>query len=227
MNLAAIIKARTIGFIEIEELNTSGRVRLVDIVPEIVKRYDFKVFPTKIEDFDLIDKGVVFASGRLGDIVIDELKIYSGLTYVESLSTTEDSRKVLLDLLEWGAEELGLTYTEGMIRHWAYVSNITFTSEFPLIKALSSPLDKIAEKIGKKVSEFFGEEIIYQPMNFSVGHDPRTRKNGIAPFSIEQRGNVKFDDNKFFSAAPLPTELHLEYLREIEKAAQASWHESR
>ncbi|WP_158820335.1 hypothetical protein [Granulicella sp. S156] len=227
MNLAAIVKARTLGFIEIDELNTSGRVRLADIVPEIAKRYDFKIFPTKIEDFDLNDKGVVFASGRLGGIVIDELKIYSGLIYVESLSTTEDSHKILIDLLEWGAENLGLTYTDGMIRHWAYVSHISFNTDFPLIKALSSPLDKIAEKTGKKVSELFGEEIVYHPMNFVVGHDPRTRKYGIAPFSIQQRAGIKFDDNKFFSEAPLPTELHIEYLREIEKAAQDEWHKSR
>jgi hypothetical protein len=227
MNLAAILKARTLAFIDVNELNQRGRIRFSDLVPAIVERYSFQSFPTKWEDFDLSDKGVSFRSGRMGDVVIDELKIYSGLSYVESLSNTDDSRLVLIDLLEWGARDLGLTYTDGVIKHWAYISQISFTSEFPLLRSLSSPLDRIAHRTGKKVSEFFGEEISYYPMNFVAGHDPRVRKNGIAVFSVQQRAGVKFGENKFFSEAPLPTDVHLDFLREIESEAMGLKIESR
>lgn len=221
MQLAAIIKARTLAFIELDELNQKGKLRLADIVPAIVKRYEFLSYPTKIEDFDVDEKGVTFKSGRMDDIVIDELKVYSGLTYVETLSSTEDSRTVLLDLMEWGAKELGLTYTPGMIRRWAYVSDLSFFTDFPLLRTLSSPLDNLALKTGQHISEIFGEDIVYHPMNFVVGHDPRVRKNGIAPFSIGHRVNSKFEDNKYFSEAPLPTDVHLTFLSELEDEVKA------
>ena len=51
----------------------------------------------------------------------------------------------------------------------------------------------------------------------NIGHDPLTRKNSIAGISIEHRANVKFSDNKFFSEAPLPTDLHIKFLQELEK----------
>lgn len=220
MQLAAITKARTLAFIDIDELNRQGRVRLADIVPAIVKRYDFMAYPTKFEDFDLNDKGVTFSSGRLGEVVIDLVKVYSGLIYVETPSSTEDSRKVILDMLEWGAKELGLTYKEGMIRHWAYVSQVTFFSDLPLLRAVSRPLEKLARKTSEEISKIFEEEITYHPINLVVGHDPALRKNGIASFTIQQRANVKFRDNKFFSEAPLPTETHLKFLAELEADAQ-------
>jgi hypothetical protein len=217
MRIAAVTKARALGFIEIDELNRNGRIRLADVVPALVKRYGFLIYPTKIEDFDVNDKGMTFGSGRLNDIVIDELKIYSGAIYAETLSSTDDSRTVLLDILEWGANELELTYTAGMIKRWAYVSDITFYTDFPLLRSLSSPLDKLARKTGDQVTEIFGEDIVYHPMNFVVGHDPRVRKHGIAGFTIQQRVNTKFDENKYFSEAPLPTAVHLKFLAELEE----------
>lgn len=216
MQVAAIIKARTLAFIDIDELNRHGKIRFSDILPPIVARYDFQSFPTKAEDFDVNDKGVAFGSGRIGDIVIDVLKIYSGLIYVETLSSTEDSRKVILDMLEWGATALQLTYSEGMIRHWAYVSQLTFFSDLPLLRALSAPLDNLAQKTSRYISEVFKQEITYHPINMVVGHDPALRKNAIASFTIQQRVNVDFGDNKFFSEAPLPTEVHVKFLEELE-----------
>jgi hypothetical protein len=215
MQLAAIVKARTLAFIEIDELNRRGNVRLADIVPAIVKRYDFMSYPAKIEDFDMKDKGVTFASGRLADIVIDTVVVYSTVIYVETLSSTEDSRKVLLDILEWGAKELNFTYRHGMISRWAYVSHITFFTDFPLMRTLSSPLNDLAQKTSEQVSEFFGEDIAYQPMTITVGHDPRLRQHAIAPFSIQQRANVRFEANKYFSESPLPTDVHIRFLEDF------------
>jgi hypothetical protein len=215
MQVAAIIKARTLAFLEIDELNRNGSLRLTDIVPALVKRYDFSTYPTKVGDFNLTE-GVAFTSGRRADIVIDTFKIYPSVIYVETLSSTEDSRRVILDILEWGAKELNLSYTDGMIARWAYVSHVTFFSDFPLLKAFSAPLDNLARKTSEQVSDIFGEDVAYHPMNFIIGHDPRLRRDAIAPFSIQQRANVKFDDNRYFSEAPLPTEMHIKFLEELE-----------
>jgi hypothetical protein len=222
MQLAAIIKARTLAFIEIDGLNKHGKIRLADLVSPIVSRYDFKSYPAKLEDFDVEGKGIEFLSGRLGDIVIDQFKIYSGLIFVETLSSTEDSRKVILDMLQWGKEDMGMTVDDRTIRQWAFVSHVTFFSEVSLLRDMSSPLGKLAEKTGRFVSDIFGESLTYHPLNFVVGHDPAARKNGIASFSIQQRANIPFRENKFFSEAPLPTDIHLRFLQELEADVMGS-----
>lgn len=216
MHFTAIIKARTLVFLDLDELNSNGKVRLVDVIPEIVKRYDFKSFPTKFEEVDIADKGASFKSGKIENIVIDELKIYSGLTYVETLSSTQDSALVLKDILSWGKENLGLTYSEDMLKHWAYVSQVSFTTDYPLLSRLSPPINNLAKKIGTKVSSIFDQDLNYEPLNLVIGHDPQIRKNPIAAFTISRRANTPFADNKYFSEAPLPTDAHIKFLQELE-----------
>ena len=216
MKLAAVIKARTLAFLDIHELNRGGAIRFADIVPKIVDRYGFLAFPEKFEDFDFAEKGVVFHSGRLSDVVIDKLKIFSGVLYVETLSSTDDSQRVIIDMMTWGRDELGFTSGEEIIRNWAYVSQITFFSSLSMIRAASSPLDKLAAKTGAEVSKIFNETIVYHPLSITIGHDPSSRRNTVSSFLIQQRASVPFEDNKFFSEAPLPTQIHLQFLNELE-----------
>jgi hypothetical protein len=42
------------------------------------------------------------------------------------------------------------------------------------------------------------------------------RKYGIASFSITRRAEARFSENKYFSEAPLPTDLHLKLLEQFE-----------
>jgi hypothetical protein len=221
MELAAVLKARALAFLDIDELNKNGKLRFVDVIAPIVQRYDFKAYPTKLDEINS-ENGATFSSGRLGDIVVGELKVYPGLTYVETLSSTDDSQKVVEDLLNWGTSNLGFTTDKRTIRHWAYVSQLTFYSDIPLLQALSSPIEHLAQKTGQFVSQIFGEKLTYHPLNFVVGHDPAVRKNGIASFTIQPRLNVNFEQNKFFSEAPLPTNVHLQFLRELEEEAKKS-----
>jgi hypothetical protein len=216
MQLAAIIKARTLAFLDIHELNKEGAIRFADIVPKIVDRYGFLAFPGKFEDFDFDEKGVVFNSGRLRDVVIDKLKIFSGVIYVETLSSTDDSQRIIIDMMTWGRDELGFTSGEEIIRHWAYVSQVTFFSKLSLIRAVSSPIDRLAAKTGAEVSKIFNETIVYHPFSITIGHDPTSRRNTVSSFLIQQRASVPFEDNKFFSEAPLPTKIHLKFLSELE-----------
>jgi hypothetical protein len=215
MHVTAILKARAVALIYIDELNLSGKVHFPDIVSPLVEKYGFLTYPTKPEDFDS-EKGIKFGSGRSGDRVIDLLAIYTGIITLETLSSTSDSRDVLEGILRWGTEKLGLTYKDGMIRHWGYISQISFNSDFPLLSSLSKPLQNLAQKTGKAVSGFFGETLPYEIAKVNVGHDPTARSNPIAGVTIEHRATVPFKENRFFSEAPLPTDLHIQYLNELE-----------
>lgn len=215
MQVTAILKARAVALIYMDELNLSGKLRFADIVTPLVEEYGFLTYPTKTEDFDS-EKGIRFRSGKKADKVIDLLALYTGLITLETLSSTSDSREVLEDILEWGTKKLGLTYKDGMIRHWGYISQISFNTDFPLLSSLSRPLQNLAQKAGAAVSGFFGEGLTYEIAKVNVAHDPLTRMSAIAGITIEHRANAPFGENRFFSEAPLPTELHIQFLNELE-----------
>lgn len=221
MRVTAILKARAVALIHVDELNLLGKVRFSDIVSPLVEKYGFLTYPTKPEDFDP-EKGIKFHQGKSGDKVIALLDIYPGLITLETLSSTTDSRNVLEDILKWGSEKLGLTYKAGMIRHWGYISQISFSSDFPLLSSLNKPLQNLARKTGEAVSGFFGENLPYDVGKIIVGHDPMVRKSSIASITVEHRVDTPFGENRFYSESPLPTELHIKFLEELESEIQDS-----
>ncbi len=215
MRLASVSKARALALIEIDEFNLGGKVRFADCVLPIVERYGFMVFPREAKEFDLADKGVRFESGKADGVTIDSLVIYAGALFIDTFSSTADSQRILLEMLEWGRATFGLTYTPGMIQKWAYISQIVFYTDFPLLASLSPPLQRLAEKTSAVTEKLFGG-LLYEPSSVMIGHDPMVRKNGIASLFIQHRINSRFADNKYFSEAPLPTDLHIKFLEEFE-----------
>lgn len=215
MKLSAVILARVLGYIEIVDLSPRGKVFLPELVPEIVQRFNFQKFPKTFEEFDE-SKGIEFHEGKIGNKVIQKFVIWNTLLVVETRSSTADSKQILEDMLVWGAEKFGLNYRPGMIKRFAYVSDITFYSDVPLL-SVSSTLTKLAMKASDAVTEIWQEPVHYEPVNLIVGHDPMARKYAIAPFSIARRAEARFSENKYFSEAPLPTDVHLKLLEEYEK----------
>lgn len=203
-----------LGFIETFDLSPKGTVFWPELVPEIVQRYRFQKFPKALEEFDE-QKGVQFIEGKWGDKVIQKVDIYNSLMVVETRSNTDDSKQLLEEMLLWGAAKFGLNYKSGMIKRWAYVSDVTVYSDVPLLN-VSPVLSRMAERCSKALTDIWHEPVQYEPLNLIVGHDPSARKNPIAPFSITRRAESRFSDNKYFSEAPLPTDMHLALLQEYE-----------
>jgi hypothetical protein len=215
LQLSAIILARALGYIELFDLSPRGKTFFPDIVPEIVKRYNFQKFPKTPEELDE-SKGVEFLEGKAGNKVIQKFAVWSTLLVVETRSNTAESKQILEDILAWGAEKFGLNYKPGMIKRFAYVSTLTFHSDAPILGA-SPALNKLAATTSEAVSEIWQEPIRYDPTVVTIGHDPLTRKYGIASLTIQRRAEARFSENKYFSEAPLPTDLHLKLLEQYEK----------
>lgn len=215
MQLASIILARVLGFIETADLDQRGKVFNPDFVQEVVKRYKFQKFPKTLEEFDET-KGVVFEEGKIGNKVIQKFTIFNTVFVLETRSSTNDSKQILEEMLAWGAAKFGLNYNPGGIKRFAYVSDVTFYTDVPILGAACQPLLDLAAKTSAAVSEIWQDQVKYYPANLAVGHDPLTRKNGIAAFTITYRAETKFSENKYFSEAPLPTDTHLALLEEFE-----------
>jgi hypothetical protein len=214
VKLAAVVLARVLGYIEAIDLNPRGTLFYPELTQELVQRYRFQKFPQKLEDFDE-SKGVEFHQGKWGDKVIQKLVIWNTIIVLETRSNTTDSKEILEEMLSWATGRFGLNYKPGMIKRFAYVSDLTFHSDAPLFAA-NSAAKRLAEEAGKAVSEIWQEPIKYEPLGIAVGHDPLSRKYGIASFTISYRAEAKFSENKYFSEAPLPTDKHIALLEEFE-----------
>jgi hypothetical protein len=214
VQLSAVLLARVLGFIEIFDLSPRGKIFLPELVPEIVKRYNFQKFPKTLEEFDAA-KGIEFLDGKFRDKVILKFVIWNTLLVVETRSSTDDSKQIMEEMLSWGADKFGLNYKPGMIKRFAYISDLTFHSDWEFLNA-NPALTSLAEKTSEVLSEIWQEPVHYEPSVLTIGHDPLARKNGIAAFTIQHRAESKFSENKYFSEAPLPTDVHLKLLEEFE-----------
>lgn len=215
LELASIILARTLAYVESFDLNPRGKIFYPDLVQALVERYKFQTIPKTPEEFDE-GKGIVFADGRFGSKVIYKFTIFNTLLTLETRSNTSDSQELINELLAWAAKKFGLTYAPEMIKHYGYISDLTFYSDVPLLGAACQPLIDLATKTGSALSDIHKEPFDYYPANLAVGHDPLARKNGIAPFTITRRAETRWTENKYFSEAPLPTDMHIAFLEEFE-----------
>ena len=215
MQLASVILARAIAYVESFDLNPRGKVFYPELVQSLVERYKFQKFPKGSDEFDE-SKGVVFEDGKFGSKIIQKFTIFTTLLALETRSNTADSQQLIEDMLIWAAKKFGLAYVPGMIKHFGYISDLTFYSDVPILGAACQPLIDLAAKTGAALSEIHKEPFEYYPANLAVGHDPLSRKNGIAPFTITHRAEARYSENKYFSEAPLPTDIHIAFLEEFE-----------
>lgn len=216
MERAAVILARCIAFVETYDLSPVGRIFFPDVVREVASRYEFQKFPKEYSEFDET-KGVEFFEGRREHETILKLVIYNNGILVDTRSNTSSSQEIIGEALNWAKERFGLTYKPSMISRFAYVSQLTFHSEITL-DTLNPILKRVAGRISSAVSEMHKERLDYQTTGLIIQHDQLKRKNPIAGFTITPRVETPLSEHKYFSEAPLPTDLHWELLGEFEAA---------
>ena len=203
------------AWVEPADLNPRGAVFYPDLTKALVARYKFQKFPEKLEDFDE-SKGVTFSVGRLGDAVIEQLVIYTFGIALDTRISTQESRRLLEEAFEWGRKELGFAYKPDMVKRWQYASQVTFRSTAPMT-GTNSAVGKLAASVAKVVTDTTGENLKYDVAILSIDYDQLTRKHPLGRFSIQRRDNTPFSENKYFSDAPLPTDIHIQLLEQFEK----------
>jgi hypothetical protein len=203
------------AWVEPIDFNPRGSVFYPDLTKALVSRYRFQKFPEKLEDFDE-SKGVIFGAGRLGNVVIEQFVLYSYGIMVDTRISTQESKRVLVEAFEWGSKELGLAYKPDTVKRWQYASQVTFRSSAPMAGA-SSAIGNLVTGIAKGVAEVMGEDLKYDLSILSIDYDQLTRKHPLGRFSIQRRDNTPFSENKYFSDAPLPTDIHIRLLEQFEK----------
>ena len=120
-------------------------------------------------------------------------------------------------MMNWLRDDQGATFNESQIRRWRHINQVLFQTDFPILAEFSKPLAALARRTNAVVSDLFGEDMGYRPQSVQIGHDPSARKNGVAGLQIFHRGGIPYRANRYYSEAPVPTEIHWELLEEFEK----------
>lgn len=212
MQLAAILSAKAMALVEPVELNKYGKVFFPDLAKALVARYNFQTTPQPSAD---PSKGLTFGIGRFGKTSIEELILYPFGILLSTRTSTAESRGLLENAFEWGTKELGLDTIR--VRRWQYESQVLFHSNVPLT-ALNPAAQIVADVLEKNALEVTGDELKYEMTAATWEIDLLARKYSLGRFSIQRRDNTPFSENKFFSDAPLPTDIHLKVLEQFEAA---------
>ncbi len=206
--------SRVLAFVDTADLSPTAGINAPEFVREIAKQFQFQKYPQTLEELDPL-KGMTFLTGRIGKRTISKFVIWSNVLVIETRSNTTEAKALLEEIILWSAAKFNLTYAPEMITRYAYISDLSFYSEAPILSV--SPLwENIARKTSAALTEIWKEPIHYEPFEFKIGHDPLVRKWEIAPFQITRRVEHKFTENKYFSEAPLTTDMHVALLEEYE-----------
>ena len=213
MELIAINLARLVAFAELESWDPFGKASTLEAIQKFAMRFSFSVSPVSFEQLDF-EKGVELSAGKLGNINIDKVTIYTNGIVIDTRSSTNDSVAVFTDIVDLAKVAFGSTI-RFQRRH--FVSKIVFTSEMKLIK-LHPALQKISDKLAASASADMKHTFVYEPTALMINLDPSQVKLAPSSFSIERRAEIPFSENTYFSGAPLQTEEHIELVKEFEAA---------
>jgi hypothetical protein len=214
MQLASVPLARVLGYIEGTELNPRGSVFFPELIDRIAERLEFQKYPHTVEEMNE-EKGVEFLEGRWNGVNVNKFVIFTGALIVETSTSTADSERILEEALVWAASEVGLNYKPGMIKRKQYISDLVFYSDIQML-AVHPAFDNLQKAVTDAGERYLWQRREYALSHFALDFDHTLTPLISAPFSIQRRGNALFSDNKYFSEAPFPTDVHIKIVEQLE-----------
>ncbi|MCY4132264.1 MAG: hypothetical protein OXF39_06410 [Nitrospira sp.] len=219
MKLQSVILARSIWLFPTEDLNPQGK-SLLPILKPLIERYRFLVYPKTAEQ--LTGNEMKFEEGQFlgkdGNSVSISLNIYRDGFVADTRASTDDSDSFLHDLLGWLHSEQGLLQYDTMvqIRKKLYASALFVTCD-QLENNLYPGLHDFMEDMSRR-APLSGGNLPVQITGLSFGYDPGNSTSEAYDFKFERAVKTPFDENRYYSWAPFPTEMHLSLLEKLEEA---------
>jgi hypothetical protein len=208
MELVSIESCRVLYLTQV--YRPAGQLFLPAAAEKLISRYSFAKPPSTIDD---LSKDVVtFSIGAFGDIAINELTIYPDGLVAASKSNTGKIKAFIADLLEWTKKEFGLIELDIIPKRTYYESAIVVRAVSDVLRVFK-PMHAAAAALRKRLPDANA----YEPYAFSLDVDGTRTSRRLIRFTLERRIGVPFEENVFFSIAPLETDDHIEFLGELEK----------
>jgi hypothetical protein len=207
MTLLNIRTARAIWILDSRDLNPRG-ADMAPLLIAIKDRYKFQASPKPGEEFDQAS-GIVFSNGSFSGNIITKATIFADGIVVETAQSTDLSEQFLADALQFLSTQFGLIYSPEMVQRKIYLSEVIVKAEKNL-NQFFAPMGVIAQQL----SQFTG--LSFEPFGFRFGIDTTMSTARPSLFTFEREVQKPFNQNRYYSSAPLPTNNHLELLNKLE-----------
>jgi len=92
---------------------------------------------------------------------------------------------------------------------------MTFHSDVPILE-IHAILRRLCDVLSEEVNANMGQPLRYEATGINLVYDHMTTSFGPAAFSVQRREGVPFSDNKYYSAAPVKTQIHIGLIEELE-----------
>jgi hypothetical protein len=199
------------------EWDPKNKIYAMDLIQKLVERYGFLIFPKTLQDFRSAN-GAVFEAGKMGEIIIEKLTLYAQGIVIDTRSSTDDCELILTDAARWFSDITGVHFSQERITRKFYFSQLSFATDLKF-EFLNPRLRNVSSLLSQIVSKYASRQVEYETVaiSFQVDHTKDTVLFW-QPMRIERLEGSSFDENRYFSAAPVPTNDHILLLREFEEA---------
>jgi hypothetical protein len=217
MELVSVVDARAIWFINARDMNPRGLNLWRTFLPAFVDKYQFTKYPIEM-NFDpnreLGDKflGGTYRNAQGLDIMLNFTSYDDGMV-ADTRSSTQDSEAFLEELSRWIVEDFGLVFRPEMVRRKGYVNELIVKSEYSL-NALNPQLGKFAARLSSLTSTPT-ESFNIETAGITFAADGLGLRP--SPFRFERENDTLFSENRYYSQAPVQTDVHFELLNELER----------
>lgn len=208
-----------------EEIRPIAGWPLLDAISAIKERYGFAQVPNLNESLiELEQKGYQFAGGKVAyngrEYAVNEFVIYNDGMSVSS-SVTQIAEIFLSKFMDWATENYGVrSFSHSPTK--IYRSQVTVGFAEPLSNILKG-FDKFSKAVSAELNACLGIDSPVDLVRFAVGvEETGAGRIGYTPFTLERRIHVGFEEEWYFSEAPLPSDVHLKLLEELEMAVSKS-----
>jgi hypothetical protein len=216
MNLRSVKLARSIWLVNYFDLNPHG-ISLFPHLSKIGQKYMFQVVPTKPDELDLT-KGVLFRAGTFQNenrSIAFDLTVYNDGLVVDTRSSTNDSDLIIDEYLTWLSTEMGLAPYKGILKSKLYLSELWVQTDKAL-NSLNPKLDSFAKRLTTSIVGRSHQPLAFEASGIIFWTDPTVMVNPPGPFRFEREENAPFGEHRYYSSAPLQTDVHLKLLEELE-----------
>lgn len=192
------------------------------LVEEIQEQYHFKQVPTPQDITNGVPSNFIFGKVRKGDedIPIEGMSVtyfgtFATVVTAWTRTSTDDADFFLKSVSDWMTRKHQLDLTPTMPTN--YFSQLEVILDKTLLQRLVG-LQQFGTAVGALLRHYgFHKYPDFEPSGFSLNFDGTKPDRYASAFSLERRVGTPFEDNKYFTQAPLRTDDHIEILKQIER----------
>lgn len=216
MKLISCERSKVVMLFPTEEMKPMTGFIRADLVILIKERYKFLNPDLTGPDAAMVttfNNGIFTNNDE--NFPINDLSIFAdGL--VAGADVTSIAESFLYDFIIWAVKDFGLRAPTSEFKK-LYLSNVIIELDKD-INGFLSKFDLISRAISENMAKVYGAVPNVYVTRLAFGQDRTKLPNpdSYSDFVLERRAGVSFEINRYFSSAPLPTELHIEMLTSLE-----------